>query len=153
MRQVFLASQLDQNLFNQMQPAQSTDIWSNTHNQILYSRLICSTYPKLHIPLFKLLLKEVLLVLILILAHLKPKGKQTSGRLHSPRIGWLNLLFFFQCNLLPPKSQLKKLDWHNISRLKNIECPRAIFGPVSHKVHKTLLTLQLAAKIVLSKET
>lgn len=98
-----MASQLDRNLFNQMQPAYSVDIWSNTHNQILYSRLICSTYPKLRIPLFKLLIKEVLLVLILISAHLKPKGKQISGRVQSPRLGWLNLPFLVQRNLLPQK--------------------------------------------------
>jgi len=98
-----LASQLDQNLFNQMQPASSIDIWSDKHNQILYFRLICSTYPKLHIPLFKHLLKEALLVLILILAHFKSKGKQISGRLQSPRLGWLHLLLLFQSNWLAQK--------------------------------------------------
>lgn len=65
------------------------------------------------------------------------------------------LIYHFLSNVIyfPKKSVKKKSDWQNISRLKNTECPCAIFGPASHKVHKTLLTLQLAAKIVLSKES
>lgn len=73
-------------------------------------------HPKLHIPLAKLLLKDVLLVLTLLSAHLKPKGKQISRRLQSPRLGWLNLPLIKHHFFSPPKSQLKKIIFTQYSQ-------------------------------------
>lgn len=53
--------------------------------------------------LSNLLLKEVLLVLTLTLAHLKTRGKRLSGGLQSPQLSWLRLLFLFQCKALPQR--------------------------------------------------
>lgn len=146
-----LASQLGQNLFNQKQPAWSVDTWSNTHNQVLYSRLICSTYPTPHSLLPELLLRDVLLVLILILAHKSQKVSkfpEDCSLLDLPGL----IYYLFSNVIYSHKKPVIKLDWHNISRLKNAKHPGAIFSSASHKVHKLLLTLQLAAEIVLSTE-
>lgn len=78
-----------------------------TFGQIHTTEFILGTHlfhPKFHIALSKLLLKEVLLVLKLLSAHLKPKGKQISRKLWSPRLGWPNFHFFSSIIFYPKKS-------------------------------------------------
>lgn len=72
---------------------------------------------------------------MLILTHLKPKGKQISGRLQSPDLA--GLIYHFSSNAIYfPKKSVKKLERHKTSRLKNSKNCSAGFGPASHKVHK-----------------
>lgn len=132
-----------------MQPAWDTDVWSNTHNQFLYSRLICFTYPKIHSSLLKLLLKEVLLVLIL--THLKPKGKQISGRLQSPDLA--GLIYYFSSNAIYfPKKSVEKIGTaQNFQAEEHQELFCRIWTSFPQST-QSLLTQWLAARIVVSKE-